>query len=55
MWYQHLLGEGWGNYGDIIWISLLRNFSPFNDFWDEVDVSDMGVFVARALCVEGGA
>ena len=43
------------NFGDIIWNSLLRNFSPFDDFRDEVDVSDMGVSVAIPLCVEGGA
>lgn len=36
----------------VVWITLLCNSSPLDDFWDEVDVGDVGVSVAIPLCVE---
>ena len=30
-------------------------FSLFDDFLDEVDLNNMGEFVAKSLCVECGA
>lgn len=41
------------NNGGVIQVRLLHDFIPFDDFRDEVDVNDVGVSVARPLCVEG--
>ena len=38
--------------GGVIWVSLLHNLSPFDDFRNEVDVGDRHVSVAKPLCVE---
>ena len=36
----------------VVWITLLCDSCPLDDFWDEIDVGNVGISMAIPSCVE---